>query len=357
LFNILFHWLLFTRIDNLKPIFLLSSYFGERLGLYFAWLSFYTSWLLYISIPGILLAICQLLTMEIDQYLIPIYSLLLSLWITLMNQTWRRHEAELVQIWNMQDFSRNSKERQGYQYEYTISLKTGDRTKQPFIRPTIRKIVFTIPTIVFGLTLVAVSFIGFRIWRSVSTTFATSIVIGSVNGVTVFALGRLYIYLSTLLTNLENHQFEDEWRDSYMVKIFCFQFVNCYLSLFAIAFYDRDLSNLAYTMGSIFFVHQFLNHISQLTIYYWYDLWNNYICRRKLAKDKTFPKDELRRNRNILLETNYIKSNAIDPMSDYNEMVLQIGYLTMFSSVFPIAPFFAFLRNIWEIRGNNLMKC
>lgn len=353
LFNVFFDWLFFTRIEKLRPLFILSSYFGARLGMYFAWLSFYTSWLLYISIPGALLAACQLFTMEVDQYLTPLYSLFVSLWVTLMNQRWRQREAELIQMWNMQDVRKNAKERHDYQFEYVISTNTGETTKKPFIRPTVRKIVFTIPVIVFGLLLIVISFILFRVWRSMSSGFMSSIVIGSVNGAVVFVLGYLYTYLSTVLTDNENHQYEDEWRDSYMLKIFCFQFVNCYLSLFAMAFYDRDLSNLAYTVGSNFIVYQFLNHISQLSIYYWYDLWKMYICGRKLANDATFPRDELRRNRNIMLEKSYLKSNPVDPMGDYNEMILQLGYLAMFSSVFPIAPLFAFLRNTWEIRGSR----
>ena len=31
-------------------------------------------------------------------------------------------------------------------------------------------------------------------------------------------------------------------------------------------------------------------------------------------------------------------------------MALQFGFATMFSSAFPLAPFFAFLNNIFEIR-------
>jgi len=35
---------------------------------------------------------------------------------------------------------------------------------------------------------------------------------------------------------------------------------------------------------------------------------------------------------------------------EYNEMVLQYGYVTMFAAAFPLAPFLAFLNNIVEIR-------
>lgn len=354
LFNIFFNWFIFARIEKLLPLFMLSSYFGERIGMYFAWLTFYTTWLLYISVPGLFLALCQLFTFQIDQYLVPIYCLIVSLWITLMNQEWKRRETELAHIWNMTTYRKHSRERNDYKYEYTISIETGEATKKSSIRPTVRKIFFSLPMILFGLTLIAVAFIVFRMWGNMSTSYMNSIIVGSINGATVFVLGFIYTYLSSVLTNLENHQYEDEWQNSYIIKIFCFQFVNCYISLFAIAFYDTNLHNLAYTMGSIFIVSQFLTHVGQLSSFYWYDLWKTYIFFKKIAKNTTFSSDDVRRKKNVDLETNFIKFDAVDPVFDYCEMVMQIGYLTMFSSAFPIAPILAFLRNIWDIQGNIL---
>ena len=36
-----------------KPVFFHREYFGEKIGLYFAWLGFYTAWLLPASIVGV----------------------------------------------------------------------------------------------------------------------------------------------------------------------------------------------------------------------------------------------------------------------------------------------------------------
>lgn len=45
-----------------------------------------------------------------------------------------------------------------------------------------------------------------------------------------------------------------------------------------------------------------------------------------------------------------LKMDPASVESDYLEMVLQFGYLAMFGSVFPLAPLFAMLNNIWEVR-------
>lgn len=45
-----------------------------------------------------------------------------------------------------------------------------------------------------------------------------------------------------------------------------------------------------------------------------------------------------------------LKADPTSMEDDYLEMVLQFGYLAMFGSVFPLAPLFAMLNNLWEIR-------
>jgi len=39
---------------------------------------------------------------------------------------------------------------------------------------------------------------------------------------------------------------------------------------------------------------------------------------------------------------------------EYNEMVLQFGYITLFATAFPLAPLFALLNNLVEIRTDAL---
>lgn len=42
-------------IPYMQPLNFISNYYGEKMGFYFAWLTFYTSWLLIPAIPGIAL--------------------------------------------------------------------------------------------------------------------------------------------------------------------------------------------------------------------------------------------------------------------------------------------------------------
>ena len=52
--------------DNLYPLYLIAAYLGEEEALYFAWQSFYTVWLGYLAIPGMIVSIYQLVTWNVD---------------------------------------------------------------------------------------------------------------------------------------------------------------------------------------------------------------------------------------------------------------------------------------------------
>lgn len=45
-----------------------------------------------------------------------------------------------------------------------------------------------------------------------------------------------------------------------------------------------------------------------------------------------------------------LKANPADVEDNYLEMVLQFGYVSMFAVAFPLAPLFALLNNLWEIK-------
>lgn len=350
--GVLFHWLIASKAHKQLPIFLLGAYFGEKIGMYYAWFSFYTSWLVYISIVGIVVSAFQLYSMSIDHWLIPLYCFLISLWITLMNQLWKRKEAELSHKWGTYDFSRKGTERRDFKYENMINPRTSEIAKKPILASKARSVFASFSTIILGLALIAAAFIGFRIWSSISSTFASSITVGAINGLTICFLNYVYTYLSIWLTDWENHRFEDQWQDSFTIKIFGFQFVNCYISLFAIAFYDGDLDNLAYTVGSIFVVKQFIGNFYELGFPIVWNWWKSRSFDETLEKDPNINKLDLDKKRVCkLLEQNYQRGYVYDPVYDYCEMVIQIGYLTMFSSALPICPFFALLNNLWEIKG------
>ena len=68
-------WYKFQPLDNIRLVTLIynllqsvvySHYFGEKIGFYFAWVGFYTHWLIILSIIGILVMLYGLCTIAFD---------------------------------------------------------------------------------------------------------------------------------------------------------------------------------------------------------------------------------------------------------------------------------------------------
>eukprot|EP00826_Nyctotherus_ovalis_P010478 TRINITY_DN12759_c0_g1_i11.p1 TRINITY_DN12759_c0_g1~~TRINITY_DN12759_c0_g1_i11.p1 ORF type:complete len:558 (-),score=130.20 TRINITY_DN12759_c0_g1_i11:268-1941(-) len=340
-------WFVFAKTDQLLPIFLLGSYFGEKVGLYFAWTTFYTGFLAYLSIPSIVLSVFQLSTMTFDHPLILLYSLVVSLWITIMNQMWKRRENSLIRLWNMHDFRAKSTERKNYRHELDIDERTGEVVKLSFIRSSIRKVFFSFPMIIFGLGLVAAAFIGFRVWDGINSSFKNTILVGAINGISIFVLNAVYTFVARKLTDLENYRYEDQWENSFIIKIFGFQFVNCYISLFAIAFYDGSFNSIAYSLGAIFLVKQFLTYITKIVLPYILNIIKVRITDKKINALENDRAVKVNRD----LEMEYSRNASMETITNYCEMIIQLGYISMFSSALPICVVFALLRNMLLIKG------
>ena len=45
---------------------LFRHYFGEKIGLYFAWTGFYTAWLMDAAIIGVIVMLCGLVTLNLN---------------------------------------------------------------------------------------------------------------------------------------------------------------------------------------------------------------------------------------------------------------------------------------------------
>ena len=43
--------------------------------------------------------------------------------------------------------------------------------------------------------------------------------------------------------------------------------------------------------------------------------------------------------------------------AEFNEMAVQFGYLALFAPAFPLAPLFAFINNVFEIRIDAIKFC
>lgn len=84
-----------------QPLDRIAAYFGETVAFYFAWLQFYTIWLVPPAAAGVLVFLAQMFSGSLEVAWVPLYSLGLALWSILMLHLWKRRNAELAQRWGV----------------------------------------------------------------------------------------------------------------------------------------------------------------------------------------------------------------------------------------------------------------
>ncbi|EGD72461.1 hypothetical protein PTSG_11592 [Salpingoeca rosetta] len=404
-----------------QPYDLIRKYFGVKIGLYFAWLGFYTYALL---VPGILgfivfinglanyrqqrdaidvcesnFTMCPLcnegcerwnLTEACNMYQASYwfdneatiaFAFFMSVWASIFIDFWKRRNAELGYDWDVLDFAEEERDRP--QFRGTTKRKnpvTGKEEKYyPGYKRSVKQ-VGSFATMVVMLAVVIIIVFSVIVYRiAVRAALAaqldgsqastiTAVTAGVINLAGIVLMNQVYGRLAVTLTDWENHQKESEYEGSLTSKIFLFSFVNSFASIFYIAFfkgkfvgrpgaytkllgYRQDecppygcMLELTIQLAIIMVGRQIINNIVEMLL--------PAVMRK--VRNIMAPKELKEKARRLLPWENEYLNLAPFPQygmfPEYLEMILQFGFLSLFVSAFSLAPFFALLNNILEIR-------
>ncbi|XP_058842183.1 anoctamin-4-like isoform X3 [Acipenser ruthenus] len=366
-----------------QPLDLVRQYFGEKIGLYFAWLGWYTGMLFPAAFVGLLVFLYGVFTLDYcqvskevcqasDIIMCPLcdkycpymklsdscvyakvthlfdngatvfFAVFMAVWATVFLEFWKRRRAVIAYDWDLIDWEEEE--------------------------------ILVVIAAVFGIVIYRVvtvsTFAAFE-WALIrkNSQVATTGTAVCINFCIIMLLNVLYEKVALILTNLEQPRTESEWENSFTLKMFLFQFVNLNSSTFYIAFFlgrftgrpgaylrlinrwkleechpSGCLIDLCMQMAIIMVLKQTWNNFMELG----YPLIQNWWTRRRLRQEHgheamaSFPQWE--------------KDFNLQPMNDYGlfdeylEMILQFGFTTIFVAAFPLAPLLALLNNIIEIR-------
>jgi len=192
----------------------------------------------------------------------------------------------------------------------------------------------------------------------------------AINLVLIIIFNYIYKLLANWLTENELHRSQTVFDDALTLKIYLFQFVNYYASIFYIAFfkgqfvgtpneYTRFMSwrqeecspggcfiELCIQMAIIFIGKQFMMSVVEYCMPHIWKLFNPMKLAEwnsaKSGKDDATPQ--------YIEDFNLVEWEHQGLFYEYLEMVLQYGFITIFVCAFPLAPFFALCKNVLELR-------
>ncbi|XP_066536219.1 anoctamin-7 [Hoplias malabaricus] len=291
------YWARWACWKKYQPLDHIREYFGEKVALYFAWLGFYTGWLLPAAVVGFLLSLFGIWLMVTDVpanevckngeniVMCPLcdicsywnlssicytykagllfdnggtvfFSIFMSLWAVTFLEYWKRTCAVLAHKWDCSEFEENEERPRP---EFTAMAPTTVRNpvtgaEEPHFPETSRchriltgNMVIILMVAVVLIFLIAIilyrSILSIIIYKSQNAFFIFSAgriasLTGSVlNLVVILLLSKVYTYLAQILTQWEMHRTQTKYEDAFILKVFIFQFVNFYSSPVYIAFF------------------------------------------------------------------------------------------------------------------------
>eukprot|EP00730_Choanoeca_flexa_P001321 TRINITY_DN10582_c0_g2_i1.p1 TRINITY_DN10582_c0_g2~~TRINITY_DN10582_c0_g2_i1.p1 ORF type:complete len:1022 (+),score=268.43 TRINITY_DN10582_c0_g2_i1:51-3068(+) len=406
----------------LQPYDLIRRYFGVKIGLYFAWLGFYTLALIAPCVLGLLvflgglgavntqtdvkeicssnITMCPVCDDGCERFQLSdscggykfafvfdnpgtvFFATFMALWATIFLDFWKRRENFLAYDWDTRDYEDLEPIRP--QFRGTTKRPNPVTGKVEKHYPASKRYAkqlgssLTVLAMIGVVCVVVISVLIYRLAVKASlyktsgnandASTITSVTAAILNLVAIILLTTLYKNLAVTLTEWENHRLESEYQSALTVKIFLFQFMNNYATLFYIAFFKgrftgipgdysyifgfrQDecppdlgcMGELTLQLAIVFVGRQTINNIQEMVIP---------IIMRWYRKRNTGDEFDVSENALSAWERDYF----LDPYPDegmfneYLELMLQYGYITMFVPAFSLAPMFAFLNNIFEIR-------
>uniref|UniRef100_A0A8C1BTD0 Anoctamin n=1 Tax=Cyprinus carpio carpio TaxID=630221 RepID=A0A8C1BTD0_CYPCA len=398
------YWARWACWRKYQPLDHIREYFGEKIALYFAWLGFYTGWLLPAAVVGFIIFLFGIWLMVTDVaaeelcssgnafVMCPLcnicsywnlssicytykagllfdnggtvfFSIFMSLWAVTFLEYWKRTSSILSHRWDCSEFE-EIEERPRPEFTALAPMTVRNPVtgaEEPYF-PETQRLSRTITgnmVIILMIAIVLIFLIAIILYR----TILSIIIYRSQNR----AFSPLYLFkqqqsiLHFLL--LEMHRTQTKYENAFILKVFIFQFVNFYSSPVYIAFFKGRFVGYPGNYNTLLGIRNedcgasgCLIELAQelLVIMVGKQVISN-IQEFVLPKLKPAPSQELIDEPDgqpdlSPWEANYQLLVCEGLFDEYLEMVLQFGFITIFVAACPLAPFFALINNWVEVR-------
>uniref|UniRef100_A0A3Q0RB70 Anoctamin n=1 Tax=Amphilophus citrinellus TaxID=61819 RepID=A0A3Q0RB70_AMPCI len=359
-----------------QPLDSVNDYFGSPVAFYFSFLDFYTWSLLPPAILGLAITYfsgrCETATSvpgskvtNDDDESAPVVSghmlqaMFSMIWSTLFMEMWKRRSASLSYRWGTLNLAeRFAEPRPGFHGDLGVNPVTG-RVEPlfPEWQRELRTLLVSVPVVGLFLGLVAFGMMCFywgeaqvqqlhKSWDSLLSK-ALLYVPSVLHIIYTNMLANVYKNVAESLTEYENHREESAFQNHLTAKVLVFTFFNYFAVLFHIAFFKQDVPLLRKRLASLLIVSQLVNQVTEVVIPFLVDRFISAPNRKEREDD---PQEDKFRNQ-----------RALPPFpglfAEYIELLVQFGYLSLFSCVYPLTAVLLLINNVTEIRSDAYKIC
>uniref|UniRef100_UPI0037E7E5E4 anoctamin-2 n=1 Tax=Semicossyphus pulcher TaxID=241346 RepID=UPI0037E7E5E4 len=455
-------WANYGVMHKYQPVDLIRKYFGEQIGLYFAWLGVYTQLLIPPSVLGIIVFLYGIFTVDTNvpsqetcndnlnitmcplcdgvcdywhlstvcslaraSYLFDngatvLFAIFMSLWAACFLEHWKRRQMCLKHTWDLtslEDEEERVQEEMRPEYEEALQEKKAKmkaRSKKKLTQAsgldgetdqmlacqrepesldiedhlsgylinvsTLLLLVFVTFSAVFGVAVYRICML--TVWSmnpdheakaSVRMTVTTTGII--LNMLVVLVLEEVYGAIAAWLTELELPKTKEEFEEKLIFKSFFLKSMNAFAPIFYVAFFKGRfagrpgdyvyvfgdyrmeecappgcLIELCIQLSMIMLGKQLIqNNVFEVLIPKLKKMYRT--IQEEKGKQREADEDSEEEKRP---KQQFDKDFILEPYEgvtpEYMEMIIQYGFVSLFVASFPLAPAFALLNNVIEIR-------
>lgn len=353
----------YLSFNRKQPLDSIKDYFGETIALYFGFLSFYSVSL----VPPVLLVVVFALSGAHEQTKNTVFAILNLIWGTVFLEAWKRRCAEISFKWGTLTSGMTSEQDEEPRPQYLgtkrLSPITGEMEHYyPSWKRNLKVYCVSYPIVVLCMILATVTMLlNFKFLHAMEARYSNAKgIVASVMlslpsvayAVAIAVLNNLYHQLATFLTESENHRLQSSFNNHLILKLVLFYFVNCFSSLFYIAFYLQDIELLQKYLAALMITSQLIGQVTESLIPY-------IMFRSRVTKVSKEGKKIVMKTADLSddIERQGTQEQYLGTFYDYLELFLQFGYTFLFSSAYPMAAFWALLNNVIEMRTDAFKMC
>ena len=365
----------FRDANSLAPVNLCALYFGVQPAYYLVFNVVIAVWLIPVSFLALVQFIISLIIGETNNVSLLFYNQFISIWSLFLFRIWKRLENTLTYIWDMNEIENTKRALYSFRGYFSVDKKSGLIKKKDAANRIQRRIIINFLLVSLGSAMIIFTFVSsISVSDTIKNDYADTNYIhynsllvqaGSMNGILIFLCEIIYTFLQTGAQYIENHEYQENAKNSLIVKSFCFQFVISYISLFYYAFIEQNFEVLSGNLLSLVITKQGLT-IVKLNVLPWLQYRYNFkkfshewkkiyvnhkkhilSQRVKDIQDKTFdqlgPKGKqhvafLELELALLYEVkvNQIQVPAKNLSKEYEINLIILGYVAFFSAAFPL---------------------
>ncbi|XP_063709407.1 anoctamin-1-like [Culicoides brevitarsis] len=332
-----------------------------------------------------------------DNKLTVIFAIFMSVWATVYLELWKRYSARLVHNWGLSNYTKRGEHPRP---QYLSRLKNVKKIevnvetlmKEPklsYWKSRFPRYFLSYTTIILLiiLSLIAMgSIIVFRMAAIKAQHFYDKkrsmtqqslflpITTAIIDLVVITMLNYAYKYLAIVLTNLELKRTQIEYDESVSIKIYLFQFVNYYSSMFYISFikgkligypakYNRIfglrqeecnpggcMTELCIELAVLMIGKQVINTVMENMIPFIRKTYNKIALRAQKSKKRFSVITPTLTHTQWEEDYALLKWDSQYIYKEHLELVIQFGFVMLFIVAFPLSPLLALINNVFEMR-------